>query len=93
MERGREVWDMAAVERNNRRAARQVLALLDSQIVPLWLRESIEEAIQDAARRRVKIDNLTLVRRSATGEYLGVEKNPKVADSEDRPALLRLIES
>ncbi len=78
-ERGREVLDLIAVERNCQRAARQVLALLDSEIIPLFLRESVEEAIQEAARRRVKIDNLTVVRRSATGEYLGAEKHPAVA--------------
>ena len=90
-ENGNEVWDWIAVENNHKRAARQVLALLDSEIVPLWLKEAVEDAIKEAGRRKVGFESdFTPVRRALgatdtghdypfTGEWLGVDKDPKVA--------------
>ncbi len=52
MENGREVWDLVAVGNNNKRAARDVLTFLDSEIIPLWLREAALPKVWRAGRLR-----------------------------------------
>jgi hypothetical protein len=83
-ENGREVWDMTAVDRNTKRAARQVLGILESEIVPHWLKEAIETAILDA-QKRAGIPSFNVVRRyphgkeiTFSGEWIGIE--PKGAE-------------
>lgn len=76
---GREILDLAAAKRNDARAASQVLSLLDSDVVPLWLKESIEDALTLALTRKLEYQGpFVLIRRSATGEWLGVEKQPGI---------------
>ncbi|MGI8838654.1 MAG: hypothetical protein ACR2H4_18725 [Pyrinomonadaceae bacterium] len=80
-EQGEMILDTVRVGDENKRAARMVLNLLDSEIIPLWLREAVEDALNFAYQRRVagKDDEpLILVRRSATGEWLGAEKHLQV---------------
>ncbi len=45
------ICDTIRVDNENAAAARQVMALLNSEIVPLWLRETTVEALALAARR------------------------------------------
>lgn len=51
IEKGHEVLDLAAGERNDKRAANQVMAVMEAEIVPRWLREAIAENLAEAARR------------------------------------------
>lgn len=51
IEKGREVLDLAAGGRNDKQAARQVLAVIESETVPRWLRETVVEVLAEAARR------------------------------------------
>jgi hypothetical protein len=86
---GELVLDMVAVERNHKRAAEQVLALLDSEIMPLWLKEAVEDAIVETGRQKIgsSFTSFTPVHRAfaagdslnrLTGRWLGVDKDPKV---------------
>jgi hypothetical protein len=52
LENGHEVLDLAAASRNDKRAANQLLAVMESEIVPRWVREALADALVEAAQRK-----------------------------------------
>ncbi len=88
-EQGETICDTIRVDEENKKAARQVINLLNAEIIPLWLRENVVDALADAARR---LDHALLAPALKNGKVTIVENpNPHFQDIRRNMANLLLF--